>query len=88
MYLPPLPSHTHTGLRRLIQIKNKELRQMKQLAATILGQRTETEQFFLEALQEVCSLGVGVVVLYNECMSSYVADSIATAAATAVMYNV
>uniref|UniRef100_A0A7S3M0U4 Coiled-coil domain-containing protein 176 n=1 Tax=Spumella elongata TaxID=89044 RepID=A0A7S3M0U4_9STRA len=41
------------GLRRLIQIKNKELRQMKSLAATILGQRTETEQFFLEALQEV-----------------------------------
>lgn len=27
---------------------------MKSLAATILDQRTETEQFFLEALQEVC----------------------------------
>ena len=26
---------------------------MKGLAATILSQRTETEQFFLEALQEV-----------------------------------
>lgn len=26
---------------------------MKALAATILSQRTETEQFFLEALQEV-----------------------------------
>jgi hypothetical protein len=41
------------GLRRLIHIKNKELRHMKSLAATILSQRTETEQFFLEALQEV-----------------------------------
>lgn len=41
------------GLRRLIKIKNSELRQMKSLAATILSQRTETEQFFLEALQEV-----------------------------------
>jgi hypothetical protein len=29
---------------------------MKSLAATILTQRTETEQFFLEALQEVCHL--------------------------------
>lgn len=41
------------GLRRLIHIKNKELKHMKSLAATILSQRTETEQFFLEALQEV-----------------------------------
>ena len=41
------------GLRRLIQIKNKELKHMKSLAATILNQRTETEQFFLESLQEV-----------------------------------
>lgn len=41
------------GLRRLIQIKNKELKHMKSLAATILNQRSETEQFFLESLQEV-----------------------------------
>lgn len=41
------------GLRRLIYMKNKELKHMKSLAATILSQRTETEQFFLEALQEV-----------------------------------
>jgi hypothetical protein len=41
------------GLRRLLHIKNKELKHMKSLAATILSQRTETEQFFLEALQEV-----------------------------------
>ncbi len=46
--LPPL-----AGLRRLIHIKNKELKHMKSLAATILTQRSETEQFFLEALQEV-----------------------------------
>ncbi len=42
-----------TGLRRLIQIKNKELRHMKTLAATILEQRSELEQFFLESLAEV-----------------------------------
>jgi len=41
------------GLRRLIQVKNKELKHMKGLAATILTQRTETEQFFLESLAEV-----------------------------------
>lgn len=44
------------GLRRLLQIKNKELRQMKSLAATILDQRSDVEQFFLEALQEVLHL--------------------------------
>ena len=41
------------GLRRLMKIKNKELRVMKSLAATILSQRSEMEQFFLEALAEV-----------------------------------
>lgn len=41
------------GLRRLLKIKNKELQRMKTLAATILSQRTETEQFFLESLHEV-----------------------------------
>lgn len=41
------------GLRQLLRTKNKELRQMKTLAATILSQRTELEQFFLEALNEV-----------------------------------
>ncbi len=41
------------GLRRLLKIKNKELRHMKELAATIISQRSETEQFFLESLAEV-----------------------------------
>lgn len=41
------------GLRRLLQLKNQELKHMKALATTILSQRTETEQFFLESLQEV-----------------------------------
>ena len=41
------------GLRRLLKIKNKELRHMKELAATIITQRSETEQFFLESLAEV-----------------------------------
>jgi hypothetical protein len=61
---PTVSSHVCAGLRRLIQIKNKVLRQMKSLAATILDQRTETEQFFLEALQEVrrvcCSVHITV----------------------------
>jgi len=41
------------GLRRLLKLKNRELLNMKQLAATIIAQRTETEQFFLESLAEV-----------------------------------
>ena len=41
------------GLRRLIKIKNKELRTMKSLSATILSQRNDIEQFFLESLHEV-----------------------------------
>ena len=41
------------GLRRLLNLKNHELRQMKALATTILEQRSETEQFFMEALNEV-----------------------------------
>lgn len=45
-----------TGLRRLIKIKNQELRHMKALAATILNQRSEMEQFFLEALNEVTGI--------------------------------
>ena len=44
------------GLRRLLKIKNKELQRMKTLAATILSQRTDTEQFFLESLNEVKAL--------------------------------
>ena len=44
------------GLRRLLKLKNKELLHMKTLAATILSQRTETEQFFLESLAEVKDL--------------------------------
>ena len=41
------------GLRRLLKLKNHELRQMKALASTILDQRSETEEFFMEALNEV-----------------------------------
>lgn len=41
------------GLRQLVKLKNKELRTIKRLAQTILSQRTEVEQFFLEALAQV-----------------------------------
>lgn len=50
-----LRDYALSGLRRLIMIKNKELRHMKTLAATILEQRTELEHFFLESLSEVKS---------------------------------
>lgn len=42
-----------TGLRRLIVMKNKELKHIKALAATILEQRSELEEFFLNSLSEV-----------------------------------
>lgn len=41
------------GLRQLVKLKNKELRTIKKLAQTILNQRTEVEQFFLDALSSV-----------------------------------
>merc|ERR1711865_443847 len=41
------------GLRQLVKLKNKELRNIKKLAQTILDQRTEVEQYFLEALEQV-----------------------------------
>lgn len=54
-----LPSQTEelalevNGLRQLVKLKNKELRTIKKLAQTILSQRTEVEQFFLDALLNV-----------------------------------
>ena len=41
------------GLRTLLKFKNKELKRMRALSATILSQRNDVETFFLEALQEV-----------------------------------
>ncbi|OQS00781.1 hypothetical protein ACHHYP_02688 [Achlya hypogyna] len=41
------------GLRKLLKLKNKELRTMKRLAQTILDQRTDVEQFFLDSLEVV-----------------------------------
>ena len=43
------------GLRQLVKLKNKELRTIKKLAQTILSQRTDVEQFFLDALSSVKS---------------------------------
>ncbi|CAK4613987.1 unnamed protein product [Aphanomyces euteiches] len=43
------------GLRKLVKLKNKELRNMKRLAQTILDQRTDVEQFFLDSLELVKS---------------------------------
>jgi len=56
---PPEPSgherlsRPTLGLRRLLKIKNQELRHMRSLAEGILSQRTEVEQYFLDALNEV-----------------------------------
>ncbi|TYZ51472.1 hypothetical protein PybrP1_010606 [[Pythium] brassicae (nom. inval.)] len=41
------------GLRRLLRLKNKELRNLRRLAQTVLDQRTDVEQFFLDALEHV-----------------------------------
>jgi len=41
------------GLKHLILLKNKELSHIKKLAQTILDQRGEVEQFFLESIEEV-----------------------------------
>jgi len=42
-----------SALRSLLGEKNKELRTVKRLGSLVLGQRTEVEQFFLDALAEV-----------------------------------
>ncbi|GAH78975.1 unnamed protein product, partial [marine sediment metagenome] len=41
------------GLKHLIKIKNKELRTLRRLSKEILDQRTEVEQFFIEALEQI-----------------------------------
>jgi hypothetical protein len=42
-----------TELRRILNLKDMELRHLRSLATSILDQRTETEQFLLEALRDV-----------------------------------
>ncbi|KAG7400500.1 hypothetical protein PHYBOEH_005528 [Phytophthora boehmeriae] len=41
------------GLRKLLSLKNRELRNLRRLAQTILSQRTDVEQFFLDSLEHV-----------------------------------
>jgi len=41
------------GLKHLIMLKNKELAHIKKLAQTILDQRGEVEQFFLDSIEQV-----------------------------------
>lgn len=41
------------GLRQMLRLKNRELAKLRKLAETVLEQRTEVEQFFLEALDDV-----------------------------------
>ncbi|RLN46914.1 hypothetical protein BBJ28_00003070 [Nothophytophthora sp. Chile5] len=41
------------GLRKLLCLKNRELRNLRRLAQTVLDQRTDVEQFFLDALEHV-----------------------------------
>jgi len=43
----------NSGLRKLLKIKEKEHNKIKRLAQDIISQRSEVEQFFLEALEEV-----------------------------------
>ena len=37
----------------MLSVKNQELRNMRSLASSILDQKSETEQFLLEALKDV-----------------------------------
>lgn len=41
------------GLRKLLRLKNRELRNLRRLAQTILNQRTDVEQFCLDSLEHV-----------------------------------
>lgn len=41
------------GLRQLVRLKNRELRTVRRLAEIVLAQRSEVEQYFLEALAQV-----------------------------------
>mmetsp|Transcript_19366 Transcript_19366/g.45329 ORF Transcript_19366/g.45329 Transcript_19366/m.45329 type:complete len:477 (+) Transcript_19366:132-1562(+) len=43
----------NVGLRKVLQVKDKEHKRIKKLASDILNQRTEVEQFFLDALEQV-----------------------------------
>lgn len=40
-------------LQKILELKTKEMNKVKKLARNILEQRTETERFFLEALNDV-----------------------------------
>lgn len=40
-------------LRRMLDLKTKEMNRVKRLAKNILDQRTEVERFFLESLEHV-----------------------------------
>ena len=41
------------GLKQLLRLKNRELKNIRNLAQVILNQRTEVEQYFLDALEQV-----------------------------------
>ena len=43
----------NTGLRKLVKVKEREHSKIKRLASDIIAQRSEVEQFFLEALEHV-----------------------------------
>ena len=40
-------------MQRMLELKSREMNRVKKLARNILGQRTEMERFFLEALEHV-----------------------------------
>jgi hypothetical protein len=46
-------SMANNGLKQLLKLKNRELKNIRKLAQTILDQRSEVEQYFLEALEQV-----------------------------------
>lgn len=48
-----LESNTHSGLNLQIKLRSKEIRKVKALAQMILDQRSDVEQFFIDALTQI-----------------------------------
>ena len=44
---------SNSGSKQLLKLKNRELKNVRRLAQVILDQRTEVEQYFLDALEQV-----------------------------------
>ena len=48
-----IKAYDHLDLRENLKVKNRDQRNVKALAQVILDQRSDVEQFFLEALEQI-----------------------------------